>query len=110
MLRARTAQLEKALKVWKLEQAKPTEKRLSARNIAREYGIPVSTLNNHINKKHLLQTVYLESRQVLNAQQELKLVDVIHTLDKGVFRQAGMISNILQTTSSIADIDQGVKA
>ena len=81
-LRARSAQLEKALKVWKLEQLKPAESRLSARNISWEYGVPVSTLHDHINKKHERQAVYLEGRQLLNGRQESELVEVIQALDR----------------------------
>jgi hypothetical protein len=59
----------------------PKETRLSSRKIAGNFGIPTSTLNDHILKKCLTQKAYLEKHQKLNPQQEKELVIAIQVAD-----------------------------
>ena len=76
-LKTRHCQLEKALTTWRLEQRKPEAQRLSARKIAQQFGVAVSTLNDHVLRKHRPQKTFLETLQKLTARQERELVTVI---------------------------------
>lgn len=73
--------LKQAVAAWHEEQKKPKEDRLSASKIAQSFQIPPQTLSDHVNKKHLPQLKYIQSRQTLTPVQEEELVVSIQTLD-----------------------------
>jgi hypothetical protein len=77
----RELRLEYALTEWYDQDSKPREEWVSAREIAKKFGVAPSTLNDHINKKHALQTIYLGKRQKVPPKAEEEVVQWIIDMD-----------------------------